>query len=188
MRKRLVYLLAAILLVAVVGAALTWMRLRPTGEDDIAVALDCFELAAGGLLKLASERDKRFLGKVERTRGGMPRRRRGRARIATPRGSTGPIIGARATPILIGPRRLRLAPPDRNIARRRWRAPRPRIPADGADPLQSLRQPHFATYLTRPKTAAIRDVWPEMRLQADDPAYGLLKIAEDGSQTLPGRR
>ena len=60
------------------------MRLRPTGEDDIAVALDCFELAAGGLLKLASERDKRFLGKVEPETASCRGGKRGADSRATP--------------------------------------------------------------------------------------------------------
>ena len=43
----------------------------------------------------------------------------------------------------------------------------------------------YETYLTA-EDGPIREVWPEMRLTPDDPAYGLLRIAEDGSQLCQG--
>ena len=43
----------------------------------------------------------------------------------------------------------------------------------------------YETYLTA-DDGPIREVWPEMRLAPDDPAYGLLRIAADGAQLCQG--
>ena len=94
MRRKVLVALGAVVVIAAIGGAVAWLKLRPTA-DDVAIALSCAELATGGLRDLADERTERFHGKVaEETahcRGGD-----GALQCARRLGSTGPIIGAPA--------------------------------------------------------------------------------------------
>jgi len=69
MRRKLKIVLVPVLALGAAGL-LYWLMLRPTAEDDVAIARHCLNLAAGGLRDLADSRDQRFLGKVaEETAG-----------------------------------------------------------------------------------------------------------------------
>src|SRR5262249_47590205 len=76
MRFRRLTLVVAITVVAlIVGAAAIWFNLRPTEEDDAAIAKACADVVAGGFRKVANTQTERFLGKVDearaRCRGGL---------------------------------------------------------------------------------------------------------------------
>ena len=58
----------------IVGGAAIWFNLRPTVEDDVAIARACTDMVALGIPKIAEVQTERFLGKVgeahARCRGG----------------------------------------------------------------------------------------------------------------------
>ena len=63
MRRKVLVALGAVVVIAAIGGAVAWLKLRPTA-DDVAIALSCAELAKGGLRDLADDRTERFQGKV----------------------------------------------------------------------------------------------------------------------------
>ncbi len=155
------YLLGATFVFLLLGCATTSL-------DDRAA---CVDMVTGGLRPIATERAKRFLGKVQdataQCRGGE---RAVGARDA--RGWTGATTGRRATRRATSPgwcARLGHLRPQRPRDRRR--APRPRVPAHRADQVQPVRQQrHLSATTSRARTASTGralKVW-----QRDAPAAG----------------
>lgn len=185
MRRFVVPMLAGVVAIVVIAAVLVWRDFRPTQEDDVAIARWCAELVQGGLRDLADNRSGRFLGKVGEPAAGCRGGDKALAYRDTPWVDWSNYWGAgdassKSDRHLSGSHLL-----DRNIRG-----------VDGAlldleyQRMELIRfnlfdNATFGTYLTA-GDGPIRSVWPEMRLQPDDPAYGLLAIADDGAQLCQG--
>jgi hypothetical protein len=185
MRRFVVPALAGIVAIGVIAAVMVWREFRPTREDDIAIARWCAELVQGGLRDIAQDRSGRFLGKVGEPAAGCRGGDKALAFRDTPWVDWSNYWGAgdassKSDRHLSGSHLL-----DRNIRG-----------VDGAlldleyQRMELIRfnlfdNATFATYLTA-GDGPIRTVWPEMRLPPDDPAYGLLSIAGDGTQLCQG--
>ena len=185
MRRYIVPVLAGIATLVVAVAAIIWLSLSPTEEDDVAIARWCAELVDGGLRDIANHRSARFLGKVGEPAAGCRGGEDAVAHRDTPWVDWSNYWGtgdasSKSDRSISGSHLL-----DRNIRG-----------VDGAlldleyQRMELIRfnlfdNATYETYLTA-EDGPIREVWPEMRLKPDDPAYGLLRIAEDGSQLCQG--
>jgi Animal haem peroxidase len=174
-----------IVMVLVVTVATVWFTLRPTGEDDIAIALQCAEMVGGGLRDLADDRRDRFLGKVGEAVAGC----RGGAKA----------LAARGTPWVDwsnywgagdASSKSDRSPTGSHILDRNIRG------VDGALldlEYQRMELIKFNLFdnLTIEKylgsdAGPLVKVWPEMRLRPDDPDYGKLLVDADGNQLCQG--
>jgi hypothetical protein len=186
MRSQTVTIIAATAALAlVVSGAQVWFSLRPTEEDDPAVARACAEIVSAGLRAVADTRTNRFVGKVEEARA---RCRGGERALA---GRPAPWIdwanywGTRDSTSK-SDRFL----PSSHIFNRAERG------VDGA--LLDLEYQRmelikfnlfdnltYEGYLTD-ATGPTRKIWPQLRLAADHPSYGTLRVEADGTQLCQG--
>jgi hypothetical protein len=167
------------------GAAAIWFNLRPTQEDDAAVARACADVVANGFRKFADKQTERFLGKVDEARA---RCRGGALAVAervTPWVDWGNYWGTGDASSRSD--RFRL---DSHIFNRSERG------VDGAlleleyqrmELIKFNLYDNNGTYEQRlGPDGQVRKVWPEMRLPESNPNHSALRIAADGTQLCQG--
>ncbi|MGH6924130.1 MAG: peroxidase family protein [Propylenella sp.] len=176
-----------VLVLIAVGVAI-WFNLRPTGEDDAAIALACKDMLAEGVLpEVASDRRQRFLGKVSEAKA----RCRGGERAASLR-TTPWVDWANYWGTGDATSRSDRFGPSSHIFNRSNRG------VDGA--LLDLEYQRmelikfnlfdnltYEQYVTDPAGPTLK-AWPQMRLPETSPSYAVLKIDADGSQLCQGQQ
>jgi hypothetical protein len=183
--RRLLLIAGAVVLVLAVGVSAILFMMRPTVEDDAAIARACAEMVGEGLPGIAAEQTERFTGKVSdaklRCRGGE----RALAQRDTPWVDWSNYWGtgdARSLSDRFGPASHLLNRGKRGI--------------DGAlldfeiQRMELIRfnlydNETYETYAGDP-TGPIRKVWPEMRLPDSHPRRGDVETDDNGNQECTG--
>lgn len=176
---------------AVAAAMITALAACATSEQDSAVVRACLDTAKDGLREIAEDRAKRFQGKVEEFRA----RCRGGERAVAHR-DTPWVDWANYWAAADASSRSEDHDEGSHIRNRNIRG------IDGAlmdfeyQRMELIKfnlfdNKTFETYLTGftrpgPSDGATAKIWPEMRLPADHPQIGAMKIAPDGSQICTG--
>jgi Animal haem peroxidase len=172
-------------MVLIAGGAAIGFNLRPTEEDDAAIAHACDQMGREGLRPVAGEAKKRFLGKVSEAKARCRGGERAVAHLSTPWVDWSNYWGTGDASSISD--RFR---PSSHIFNRAKRG------VDGAlldleyqrmelikfNLFDNLTYEQYATDESGPT----QKVWPEMRLPEDDSSYGLLRVEEDGSQLCQG--
>ncbi len=186
MRFRKLKIAAAVLgVIIVAGAVAIWLNLRPTEEDDAAIAHACADMVTEGLPPVAADRRERFLGKVSEAKARCRGGERAVALRDTPWVDWGNYWGTGDASSTSD--RFR---PSSHIFNRGKRG------VDGAlldieyQRMELIKfnlfdNSTYETYATGEGGPALR-VWPEMRLPEDHSTYAALSVDEDGNQLCQG--
>jgi hypothetical protein len=187
--RRVVSVAAAALAVAVLAAGVyfvtVWFGLKPTQEDDAAIASYCSDAAASGLPRLAEDRATRFLGKVSEGQAGC-------------RGGND-ALGQRETPWVdwanywgtgdATSRSERFSGSshlfnraDRGVDGALLDLEYQRMELIKFNLFDNLTYQRYASDPSGP----VQRIWPEMRLPADNPNLPALRVDADGNQVCQG--
>lgn len=187
--RRVMSVAAAAVGVAVLAVGVylvaVWFGLRPTQEDDTAIANYCADAAASGLRSLAVDRSARFLGKVSEGQAGC----RGGANAVTSRMTpwvdwanywgTGDI--ASRSERFSGSSHL-FNRAERGVDGALLDLEYQRMELIKFNLFDNLTYQHYASDASGP----VRKVWSEMRLPADHPNLSALRVDADGNQICNG--
>jgi hypothetical protein len=179
------WILAGIAITAIAAAGFVWYNLRPTAEDDQAIARACVDMISEGLPDLAGTQTERFTGKVSeahlRCRGGS----RAVALSKTPWVDWPNYWGV--GDITSTSNRFQ---PGSHLFNRNKRG------IDGALmdlEIQRMELIKFnlfdnKTYpsIVSDEAGPVRSVWPEMRLPKDHPHHEAMQIDDAGNQLCRG--
>ncbi len=184
--RRIVSAVAVVVVVALVVAFVAvWFNLKPTEEDDAAIARYCGDVVAAGLPALAVERAKRFEGKVDEARAGCRGGAKAIASLGTPwvdwSNYWGTGDATSRSERFSGSSHL-FNRADRGVDGALLDLEYQRMELIKFNLFDNLTYKQYATDPSGP----IRKVWPEMRLPADDPNYAALLVDADGNQLCQG--
>jgi hypothetical protein len=183
--RRLKIVAAAVGVVVIAGAAAIWFNLKPTEEDDAAIASACADIMKLGMRKVADQPTERFLGKVEEARARCRGGDRAVAYQDTPWVDWANYWGtgdASSKSDRFGP--------GSHIFNRAQRG------VDGAlldleyQRMELIKFNLFDNSGTYQEylgaDGQTRKMWPEMRLPKGHPSHGALQVEADGKQLCQG--
>ncbi len=181
--------LGRLTVVAAAAMALTaagvWFSLRPTEEDDAAVAYACAEMVAHGLRDIADVRTKRFLGKNDEARAGCRGGERALQGRAVPwvdwSNYWGTGDASSKSDRFRGSSHI-FNRAERGIDGALLELEHQRMELIKFNLFDNLTFEHYLTSQTGPTTR----LWPELRLPPDHPSYRALRIDGDGTQLCQG--
>ncbi len=169
----------------VVAGVWVWSNLKPTQENDAAIAAYCADMVAGGLRSLAADRTERFLGKV----GEAPAGCRGGAKAVSYRSTpwvdwsnywgTGDAA-SRSERFTASSHLFNRA--ERGVDGALLDLEYERMELIKFNLFDNLTYKQYATDVG----GTIRKVWPELRLPPNDPNFSLVRVDANGNQVCQG--
>jgi hypothetical protein len=183
--RKLKFVAAACALALMAGGVAIWFNLRPTDEDDVAIARACADMVSEGLPAVAATQQERFLGKVSEAKARCRGGERAASLRPTPWVDWGNYWGTGDESSKSD--RFR---PASHIFNRANRG------VDGAlldieyQRMELIKfnlfdNRTYERYAGDPAGPTVK-VWPEMRLPDSDPGYASLELDADGNQLCQG--